>query len=73
MSSCITFHEALNAESILKMDGVTPNLHIFIEENIDALKKSQGNEALVLALEKVLNRPQWLNKLKIQLARIKRK
>lgn len=63
LNRCTTFQTDLNFKHIsaIKVDA---NTREYIEENINALKKEQGNEDLIRVLQKVLDKPQLLLKLK---------
>jgi len=60
---CTTFNKELDLKRILRIRA-DYNTREYIEDNINALKKEQGNDELIKALQKVLDRPQRLYKMK---------
>lgn len=67
LDRCTTFDKELNVKNVLKINAEGENVRAFIEENLNALKKSRTDDELERALQKVLNKSQLPHKIKRRL------
>jgi hypothetical protein len=58
LSRCTTFTEELDIKQVRKIVANTEGTRAFIQENLDALEKNNGDEKLRKALIYVLNKPE---------------
>lgn len=67
LDQCTTFDEELDVKNVLKINAEGESVRAFIEENLNALKKSRTDDELERALQKVLNKSQLPHKIKRRL------
>ena len=75
LDRCIAFDEELDIRRVSKIVIKKKAIRAVMQQNLDELNKTQGNEELKKALQKALDRPMWVIKskkaLKKNLRRIK--
>jgi hypothetical protein len=64
LDRCTTFDEELDIRRVSRIFIKKKAIRAVIQQNLDALNKSQGNEDLKKALRQALKRPLWVSKSK---------
>ena len=62
LDRCTTFDQELDIRRVSRISVKKRATRVLMQQNLDALNESQGNEELKGALRQALNRPLWVAK-----------